>query len=344
MLVDARSQPPLAVRDTADRILLVGSAAAPVGGDALEIEVVVGAGATAVIGSVAATSIFPGPHGERSRSDTDVAVAGGGRLLWWPEPLLSIAGSNHRSTTRVGLVAGARCTIVEEVSLGRSGQPSGTLELDLRVERAGVPIVHHVERFGPDEPGTGSSVGVADARHVISGVVVGVDPGDGAHPDRSPRSRRLAPRRRRRGDGARHRVRSALRPAAARRTPPVPATCNARGLTPSVAGWSEAGEASRRQGDEHGEDGDRPQHGANDEPGRGVAEQHLGVPAEHRARGPIRPSPSPAGARRTTGASPASTRRAHRRWTRRSTGTRRTTCPAPPGRSPTRDRGTSAAS
>jgi urease accessory protein len=177
VLVDARSQPPLAVRDTADRILLVGSAASPVGGDALEIEVVVGAGATAVIGSVAATSIFPGPHAERSRLDTNVAVAGGGRLLWWPEPLLSIAGSNHRSTTRVGLVAGARCTIVEEVSLGRSGQPSGTLELDLRVERAGVPIVHHVERFGPDEPGTGSSVGVADARHVISGVVVGVDPG-----------------------------------------------------------------------------------------------------------------------------------------------------------------------
>ncbi len=55
---------------------------------------------------------------------------------------------------------------------------SGTLELDLRVERAGVPIVHHVERFGPAEPGAGSSVGVADARHVISGVVIGADPGE----------------------------------------------------------------------------------------------------------------------------------------------------------------------
>ena len=60
-MVDARSEPPLAVRQTADRILLVGSAAAPVGGDEIEIDVVVGPGACAAIGSVAATSIFPGP-------------------------------------------------------------------------------------------------------------------------------------------------------------------------------------------------------------------------------------------------------------------------------------------
>ena len=106
VLVDARSEPPLAIRNTADRILLVGSAAAPVGGDALDIDVVVGPNASASIGSVAATSIFPGPHGERSHIRTTVAVAGGGRLLWWPEPLVSIVDSDHRSTTRVDLARG----------------------------------------------------------------------------------------------------------------------------------------------------------------------------------------------------------------------------------------------
>ena len=100
------------------------------------------------------------------------------RLTWWPEPLVSIADSDHRSATRVQLAVGAALTLIEEVSLGRSGQLSGTLELDLRVERDGAVLVHHCERFGPSEPGAGSAVGVAGARHVVSGVVVGVDAGE----------------------------------------------------------------------------------------------------------------------------------------------------------------------
>jgi urease accessory protein len=177
VMIDARSEPPLAVRQTVDRILLVGSAASPVGGDVIEIDVVVGPAATASIGSVAATSIFPGPTGERSHTSTTVALGCEARLSWWPEPLVSIAESDHRSSTRVQLSAGAVLTLIEEVSLGRSGQDSGTLELDLRVERDGAVLLHHCERFGPSEPGARSAVGVAGARHVVSGVVVGDDVG-----------------------------------------------------------------------------------------------------------------------------------------------------------------------
>jgi urease accessory protein len=176
-MVDARSEPPLAVRRTADRILLVGSAAAPVGGDQIDIDIVVGPGATAAIGSVAATSIFPGPAGDRSHLSTNVALGCDARLTWWPEPMVSIADSDHRSSTRVHLAPSAALTLVEEVSLGRSCQPSGTLELDLRVERDGIVLVHHCERFGPCEPGAGSAVGVGGARHVVSGVVVGAEVG-----------------------------------------------------------------------------------------------------------------------------------------------------------------------
>ena len=178
VLVDARSEAPLAIRQTADRILFVGSAASPVGGDEIAIDVMVGAGATASIGTVAATSIWPGPSGERSQIHTAIDVASSGHLDWWPEPLVSIVGSDHRSVTRVALGAAASCTLIEEVSLGRSGQSSGTLELDLRVERDGRPIIHHAERFGPGEPGAGSVVGVGDAHHVISGVVIGPDAGE----------------------------------------------------------------------------------------------------------------------------------------------------------------------
>ena len=42
VLVDVRSEPPLAVRVAGDRVLLVGAAAAPVGGDELTLDVVVG--------------------------------------------------------------------------------------------------------------------------------------------------------------------------------------------------------------------------------------------------------------------------------------------------------------
>jgi urease accessory protein len=178
VLIDARSQPPFAIRRAGDRILLVGSAAAPVGGDELEIEVVIGQDASATIGTVAATSIWPGPGGGRSLIDTRVSVAVGGQLVWWPEPLVSIVDSDHRSSTRVRLEPSGRCTIIDEVSLGRSGQESGTLELEIRVEQRGLPIVHHTERFGPFEPGAGSAAGVSAARHVISGVVVGPEAGD----------------------------------------------------------------------------------------------------------------------------------------------------------------------
>jgi urease accessory protein len=178
VLINARSEPPFAIRRTGDRIVLVGSAAAPVGGDILDIDVIVGAGASAEIGTVAATSIWPGPCGDRSLIRTMVTLGEGAQLVWWPEPLVSIVDSDHRSSTHVDLENGARCTILEEVSLGRSGQESGRLELDLRVQRDGHPILHHTERFGPDELGAGSAVGVGNARHVISGVVVGGDAGE----------------------------------------------------------------------------------------------------------------------------------------------------------------------
>jgi urease accessory protein len=180
VVVDMRSEPPIAIRRSDDRVLMVGSAAGPVGGDDIDIEVVVGSGARGAVGSVAAASVWPGPNGERSTTHVDIGVGSAGRVCWWPEPTVSIAASDHRSSLHVDLAVDAWCTIVEEVSLGRSGQPSGALELELRVERCGRPLVHHTERFGPHEPGVGSAVGVGRARHVISGVVVGPATGDPA--------------------------------------------------------------------------------------------------------------------------------------------------------------------
>jgi urease accessory protein len=177
-VVERRAASPLAIRSSGGRVLLASTAAAPVGGDELEVHVVVDEGATADVGSVAATVVWPGPDGAASLLRTRCDVGTGAHLDLMPEPIVSVAGSRHRSVTRVHLAAGATCRIVEELSLGRTGEPSGDLAVSLRVERDGGVLVHHDETFGPRRPGTATSVGIGAARHVLSAVVVGVVAGE----------------------------------------------------------------------------------------------------------------------------------------------------------------------
>lgn len=178
VLVDARSEPPMAIRRTPERILVVGSAASPVGGDELDLEVVVGAGASADVGTAAATVVWPGPSGAWSAQITRIRVAECGAVRWRPEPVVSVAASRHRSSLTVDLADGATAELWEEVSLGRTGERPGRLDLEVRVTRRGQVVVHHTERLGPDVPGWGSAVHLGGARHLLSGVVVGPPAGE----------------------------------------------------------------------------------------------------------------------------------------------------------------------
>jgi urease accessory protein len=172
-----RSEPPFAIRRCGERVIVVGSAASPVGGDRLSLDVVVGAGAALDLGTSAATLVWPGAEPARSTMSTSCVVGERAHLDWRAEPTVSVAGSDHAITTRVELSATATCRLVDELSLGRHGEPSGALGWELRVERGGRVLVHHAERFGPDVAGFGSVVGVGSARHVCSAVLVGVDAG-----------------------------------------------------------------------------------------------------------------------------------------------------------------------
>jgi urease accessory protein len=175
--VDIRSEPPFAIRRSGTRILLVSSAAAPVGGDDLALEIDVEPGAHADLGTVAATMVWTSPTRALSVMTTTIRAGAGASVLWRPHPMVSVAGSDHLAGTTVHLAADARAVIVEEVALGRHGEPGGDLELRLRVERDGRPLMHHVERFGPGVAGAGSVVSVGSARHVVQAVLVGVDAG-----------------------------------------------------------------------------------------------------------------------------------------------------------------------
>lgn len=164
------------MRAVGDRMLVVGSAAGPVGGDVLAFDVVVGAHARLSLGTVAATMAWPSSRGERSSQRVDVVVGTGGHLAWVPEPLVLVAGCRHATTTHVSLAAGATAWIVEEVALGRHGEVSGSLDMSWRVERDGRALVHHAERLGPDVPGWGSAVTTGAHRHLLAAIAVGAPP------------------------------------------------------------------------------------------------------------------------------------------------------------------------
>jgi urease accessory protein len=73
----------------------------------------------------------------------------------------------------VDLAADATAWLIDEVVLGRTGEPSGNVALTWRVERAGRVLLHHTERLGPDMPGWGSVVSAGRHRHLLAAIAIG---------------------------------------------------------------------------------------------------------------------------------------------------------------------------
>jgi urease accessory protein len=88
--------------------------------------------------------------------------------------MVAVAGCRHRSSTTVRLAVDATAWIVEEVSLGRTGEAPGRIDLEWRVERAASVLVHHAERLGLGSPGWGSAVSSGRHRHLVAALSVGV--------------------------------------------------------------------------------------------------------------------------------------------------------------------------
>ncbi len=177
VIADQRSHAPFSLRRCGRKVLLASSAAAPVGGDDLSLTIDIGPGASASVGSVAATMVWPGPSGAPSSMVTTCAVGAGGHLDLHLEPTVSVTGSRHHASTVIDLAADATCRVIDEVALGRRSEPSGWLALSQRVVRDDRPLLHHDETFGPDVEGALSSVSVGAARYALSGVFVGIDAG-----------------------------------------------------------------------------------------------------------------------------------------------------------------------
>ncbi|MDP9070266.1 MAG: urease accessory protein UreD [Actinomycetota bacterium] len=175
-----RSQPPLTLRATAEAIYLVGTAAGPLGGDDLGLDVTVAAGAELTMRSVAATTLLPGAGGGRSRARVDVAVGATASLRWRPQPVIVTADADHEATTTIELAGDASLYWREEVVLGRHGEEPGSLLQRLRVDLAGQPLLRNDLALGRRWPGSLGPAGTAGALALGTVLTVGGD--------RSPRA------------------------------------------------------------------------------------------------------------------------------------------------------------
>ncbi|MGB3770582.1 MAG: urease accessory protein UreD [Rhodococcus sp. (in: high G+C Gram-positive bacteria)] len=144
----------LAVRRTGpDRVHLIGSAATPLGGDVIDVRIVVEAGATLDIRTVAASVALPGRSTNISHASWTVEVEDGGVLTFDPEPTIVAGSADHRTATTLAVGANARVVLRERVQLGRSGEVSGRWAGSVNVDGPDGPVLRHRLELGSGADG-----------------------------------------------------------------------------------------------------------------------------------------------------------------------------------------------
>jgi len=85
-----RSSPPISLRPTTEGLHLVASAAGPIGGDDVCIDITVADAAALTIRTIAAQVALPGPHTGPSLAAVTATVGEGAHLVWkWLGPRLT---------------------------------------------------------------------------------------------------------------------------------------------------------------------------------------------------------------------------------------------------------------
>ncbi|MFJ2031047.1 urease accessory protein UreD [Streptosporangium sp. NPDC087985] len=181
VLVTMRSDPPLTLRRTAPgQVRLVSTAAGPLGGDDLALDIEVGPGSELDVRSIASTLVLPG-SGESLMTVT-ARVGAGASLRFAPEPTVLAAGCRHRMAVRLALAGDARVFWREEIVFGRYGEQPGRCHCRFDAVADGGPLLR--QEFVVGDPAIDTSPAVyGDARCVGSLLVTGRAPesviGDG---------------------------------------------------------------------------------------------------------------------------------------------------------------------
>ncbi|MFI6935456.1 urease accessory protein UreD [Streptomyces sp. NPDC050287] len=143
----------LHTRGDAATVGIISAMSAPLGGDALTLDITAEDRAELEVTTAAATLALRGPTTGAATYDVRLTAGEQAHLRWLPQPLISAAGSNLRQTYTVELAATSRLTLREEQFLGRADEEPGHLVTRILVHRAGRPLLDQHTAFGAPEPG-----------------------------------------------------------------------------------------------------------------------------------------------------------------------------------------------
>jgi urease accessory protein len=127
-------------------VYLVGTAAGPLGGDLLDVSVLVRSGARLAVAGVAATLALPGRSGSWAESSVELEVEDGARLDQAMPPLVVCHRARLRTTTRLSLAGSAAVELIEQVVFGRHSEPGGDWIGRTVVDRDGTPVLRATQR------------------------------------------------------------------------------------------------------------------------------------------------------------------------------------------------------
>ncbi|HEY6797317.1 MAG TPA: urease accessory protein UreD [Kineosporiaceae bacterium] len=141
------------------QVHLVGTAAGPLGGDEVDVRVVVRAGARLVLRGTAATLALPNRGGEPARLSADLQVEDGASLVQDLPPLVVCHRARLHAETRLTLAGSAAADLTEVVVLGRHGEHGGDWTGRLSADRDGAAVLRATQRsdilrLGPGSPRT----------------------------------------------------------------------------------------------------------------------------------------------------------------------------------------------
>lgn len=140
-LVTSLLRPQLLVADGERcRVALLATSALLLGGDTVELEVRVGAGATLDLLDVAGTVAYAG-RGAPAGWHVRFSLGPGARLRYAGEPFVVADGADVSRTLQLDLDEDAEALVRDTVVLGRSGEAGGRLRSRTAVHRAGRPVL-----------------------------------------------------------------------------------------------------------------------------------------------------------------------------------------------------------
>ncbi|MFB9902704.1 urease accessory protein UreD [Allokutzneria oryzae] len=144
VLTTMRSAPPLTLRRTGTagetaRVHLVGTAAAPLGGDELRLDIDVGPDAALELRSTGAQIALP--HASGGPSTVHIGLNLAGSAVLHQEPTVLARGSLVHNNASAQLTHDARLVWRDLVVLGRHGEEPGRMVQRWNVTRAGRPVL-----------------------------------------------------------------------------------------------------------------------------------------------------------------------------------------------------------